>query len=150
MKYGVYIALIILVLSAGCTKKVYTSSIYNIPETEEGTIFLRVTGFGSNKQEAYNKAVSNAFNTLLYKGIPESIQSRPMIEDEAKAKEKFSDVLSCFNRRECYSQFITQNNDNGNTTRVKGGTTTAAEVKINIRALRTYLEQKQVIRKFGF
>lgn len=150
MKTRFFILSILFISFSGCTKKVYTSSIYNIPETEEGTIFLRVTGFGNNKQEAYNKAVSNAFNTLLFKGVPESIQSRPMIENEAKAKEQFADALSCFNRHDCFSQFITQNNDNGNTSHVKGGTTTTAEVKINIRALRTYLEQKQVIRKFGF
>lgn len=132
-------------------QKMYSPQILNLPATEEGTIYIRSSGFGDNYHEAYADAVKHAFNTLLFQGIPESIQSRPMIEDGSKARQQHPDLFSCFENNSCYQQFLTSAAQPGQRRyKVKNGWAVSTDIKINIRALRSYLEQNNVIRKFGY
>ena len=152
MKYS--ITVLCLTMLAACSQKVYSPQVKNNAVTEEGTIRIQSTGAGNNLPEAYNNAVENAFSTVLFKGVPESIQSTPLIPDEMKAKEQFAQALSCFKDKSCYTQFLTSGGQEGKKERVRGSGILNYQVKsdvtINIRALRTYLEQNNVIRKFGY
>ena len=152
MKFSLIV--ILLFCMASCSQKTYTKQVANNSGTEEGSIRITSSGKGSNLQAAYNNAVENAFYTVLFKGVPESIQSTPMIADEAKAKEQYASVLSCFKNKDCYTQFLTHAAKEGSKERIRGDKLfnyqVNSDVTINIRALRTYLEQNNVIRKFGF
>ena len=148
-----FIIIVTMLGFVSCSQKVYSPQVKNNSTTEEGTIRIQSTGLGNNLPEAYNNAVENAFSTLLYKGIPESIQATPMVPDEMRAKEQYAKVLSCFKDKGCYTQFLTSASKDSKE-RVRGTALLNYEVKsdvtINIRALRTYLEQNNVIRKFGY
>ena len=152
MKYCFPILCIILLGS--CSQKLYSPQIKNNAVTEEGTIRIQSSGEGKNLPDAYNNAVENAFSTVLFKGVPESIQATPMIPDESAAKQQYGSVLSCFKDKTCYNQFLTSASQNGKKEKVRGGGLVnyqvQSDVTINIRALRTYLEQNNVIRKFGY
>ncbi len=143
-------ALILLVLLASCTKKLYSPSTVSDSSTEDGTIRIHATGFGKSQTDAYYNSVQNAFSMLLYKGIPESVQSTPLIPDEATAVQQHPDVMNCFKDDKCYSQFLTKATREGEKTKVKNGYESASDVTINIRSLRSFLEKNNVIRKFGF
>lgn len=152
MKKIIVVSIVILITA--CSQKTYTTNVSNNPVTEEGAIRISSSGKGSTLPEAYNNAIENAFNTLLFRGIPESIQSTPMIPDETKAREQYGNVLACFKKKDCYTQFLTHAAKEGSKQRVRGDKfinyQVNSDVTINIRALRTYLEQNNVIRKFGF
>jgi hypothetical protein len=128
--------------------------VSNNANTEEGAVRIVSSGKGSNLPAAYKNAIENAFYTLLFKGVPESIQSTPMIPDETYAKSHYATVLSCFENEDCYKQFLTHAAKQGSKERIRGDKLfnyqVNSDVTINIRALRTYLEQNNVIRKFGF
>ena len=139
-----------MLFTPACSPKLhsYSAQISVLPENPEGTIALRVSGMGVNERKAYENAIYNAFSTLLYQGIPESVQTTPMIptEDAARMKPK---VDKCLNDENCYRNYITQVNQNGAAEKVKGGYAATANITINLRALRSYLEQNNIIRKFG-
>ncbi|HZE83788.1 MAG TPA: hypothetical protein VE035_05725 [Puia sp.] len=137
-------------LLVSCSPKIvsYSSQISVLPSTEGGTIFLRCSGMGADEKKSYENAIYNAFSTMLFQGVPESAQSTPMIpaEDASRARPK---VDKCLSDNNCYRNFITQISQVGGYTKVKGGYAATADIKINIGALRTYLEQNNIIRKFG-
>jgi len=139
---------------ASCSQKTYTTNVSNNATTEEGSIRISSNGKGANLPQAYDNAIENAFSTLLYRGIPESVQSTPLIPNETTAKEQYPTIMACFKDKNCYSQFLTHAAKQGDKERIRGDKLFNYEVKsdvtINIRALRTYLEQNNVIRKFGF
>ncbi|HEY5392698.1 MAG TPA: hypothetical protein VIJ57_11315 [Hanamia sp.] len=152
MKY--YLNIICIILLASCSQKMYSPQVKNNSTTEEGTIRIQSSGEGKNLPDAYSNAVENAFSTVLFKGVPESIQATPMIPDEPTARQQYASVLSCFKDKTCYTQFLTSASQNGKKERVRGSSLinyqVQSDVTINIRALRTYLEQNNVIRKFGY
>lgn len=131
-----------------CSSKMYNPQITNQPFTEEGTIFLRSSGFGVTKKDAYNDAVKHAFNTLCFQGVPESIQSRPLIDNEDK--QRSSNLEQCFVDKSCYEPFTTSISQVNEGEKVRNGYAALLDIKINIRAFRSYLENKNVIRKFGY
>lgn len=140
-----------LALLASCNKKMYSPNVTNDSTTEEGTIRIHANGIGNNEKTAYQAAVQNAFSRLLFQGIPESVQSTPMIPDETAARRQHGATLDCFKDAGCYTQFITRGGQQGGKTKVKGGGIEAeSDVTINVRAVRAYLEKNNVIRKFGF
>lgn len=138
-------------LAFGCSPKLrtYSAQISVLPQSEEGTIFLRASGLGSNERRAYENAIYNTFSTVLYQGVPESIQATPMIpsENAAKARPRMDD---CLHDNNCYKNFITQITPPGTAEKVNGGYSTTIDIKINLHALNDYLIQNNIIRKFGF
>ncbi len=147
-----YLIIISCFLFAACSapKNTFTSLVKNNPDTEEGTIFLTVSAIGNTKEKAMENCVQNAFETLLFRGVPESIQTRPMIENESQAKSNNPAFFDCFKNETCYKKFVTYINFQGDGIKVDKGVGISTSLKINIRALRTYLEQNNVVRKFGF
>ena len=139
-----------MTLATSCSPKIpsYSPQISSMPVTESGTVYLRCSGVGGEERKSYENAIYNAFSTLLFQGVLASAQPTPMVppEDAAGVRKK---VDKCLNDYECYRNFVTQVSQVGGYTKVKGGYTATADVKINIAALRTWLEQNNVIRKFG-
>ena len=144
----IIIIIVAMVWACSPAPKVYSPQISNINRTEEGTIYVKCTGMGKNKEAAYENAIYNAFSTVLYQGVPESVQSRPLVEP-ANTQAARSKLEKCITSNECYRNFITQITSSGSYTKVDGGYATVASIKINMTALRSYLEQNNIIRKFG-
>lgn len=148
-KYLCLMALALVISACGSTK-FYTFRLQNIRNTEPGTIYLESTGVGKSENDAYNNAAYNAFNAVLFKGIPGSVQASPMIDDETKARADHAEVLKCFTNVDCYNKFVAYSEKVGAPVKTNEGLSADLKIKINIRTLKTYLEQNSVVRKFGF
>jgi hypothetical protein len=106
------------------------------------TVTSRAAAATSGKAAAY--AERNALENILFKGIPGSNQENPMISPEPSVKPAaLADLINGG-----YSRFLMQSiyleNRGG-----KGGFTVLQEVKFDMQALRKYLEDNQLVRKFG-
>lgn len=116
-----------------------------------GTISIIITGLGRNKQLSIKNGISNGFYALLFRGIPGSQYELPMIPNEAEGKNN-PVVKSLLDGG--YNSFLIdaktveadkkKKRDDG-----MKGMMTENTITINCDALRRYLEQNKVIRKFG-
>jgi len=127
------------------------SAEVNFISGKEGTITMRAIGIGNNEGEAISDAVNNAFDVLLFRGLPESEQKIPLIgtnenEERGKHKEYFDEFY-----KGRYNSFVMSSIPSSDLINYKGGKKSiAVDVNINLTALRKDLEQNNIIRKFGF
>jgi len=117
-----------------------------------GLITVTCSGFGKKKQQSLKEAAAGAFYNLLFRGIPGSQQDLPMIPDENTGRNNryVKDLLDGG-----YSAFVVENTLLREEPRKKKkdgakGVLTTHTMTINCDALRRYLEQNNVIRKFGY
>jgi len=143
-------ALTFAVLSCSSPRGFYTYKVASIPSAEEGVIYLESSGIAGNEKDAYNDAAGNAFSTVLYKGLPGSVQPKALVDDEALAKKNHPGAMDCFTKFECYNKFIVATEKTGIPVKEKNGTVVNLRLKINLSSLKTYLETNGVIRRFGF
>ncbi len=124
--------------------------VYNgAPNT--GTISITTTGLGRTKELSIKNGIRNGFYALLFRGIPGSQYELPMIPDENENK-KNAVVKSLLDGG--YNSFLINAKTTANDSKKKRadgmkGTMTENTIIINCDALRRYLEQNGVIRKFG-
>jgi hypothetical protein len=128
------------------------SSEVNYISGKEGTIIMRAIGIGINEEDAIIDAEINAFNVLLFRGLPESEQKIALIgTNESNEKEKHKDYFNNFYIDKRYKTFMMSSIPTSNLTRHKGGKKSiSVDVKINLVSLRKDLEENNIIRKFGF
>lgn len=117
---------------------------------EAGTITLNSKGFGKNDNAAVLDAQENAFNIILFKGIPGTEMNVPLIENENSAKAKFEEYFNVFFKNGFYHKFLMSSALSEAPYKVKRGKACSVDLKINFNALRIDLEQNNIIRKFGF
>ena len=90
----------------------------------------------------------NAIENILFKGIPNSGQESPMIENEMKTvkanKDFFRELLD---KGDC-RRFI-MDSALVHKSKKKGVHTVDVSVRVDIQALRKHLEQNKITRKFG-
>ncbi len=152
MKQTLLFAFIALTFLCGCSKTQYYTHQVNYINGDAHTLSLRSIGLGTNRYKAIEDAELSAIETLLFRGIPASQQKDPLAalnENEAlqKHKEYFDELLG--NGR--YKTFIISSIPVGEMSRHKGATRQMpVDVKINLRALRSDLEQHNIIRSFGY
>jgi len=154
-KFHFYIFLIPLLFSCQLeqAQKKTVSAEVNFLSESTGIISVRSIGYGKNKAEAIDNAEINAIDVLLFRGLPESTQKDPIIginSDEIKSKNK--DYFENFYVAKQYKSFIMSAlPTTEDLIKNKGGKKSiAVDVKINVKALRMDLENKNIIRKFGF
>jgi hypothetical protein len=133
-------------------QKTVTAEVNFLSEST-GIITVRSIGYGKNKAEAIDNAEINAIDVLLFRGLPESTQKDPIIginSDEIKSKNK--EYFENFYGAKQYKTFIMSAlPTTEELIKNKGGKKSiAVDVKINVKALRLDLENKNIIRKFGF
>jgi ribonucleotide reductase alpha subunit len=126
-----------------------TAEVSYLGKSEEGTIYISSCGYNKKDKKTYLQAVRNAFETLIFRGIPGSEVNVPFVENEYEVKEKnkkyFDDLIDGGK----YKSFITYISESEPTKEFKSKKV-CLQMKINQVALRKDLEQNQVIRKFGF
>lgn len=116
-----------------------------------GSITITATGFAKTKGESIINASAGAIYTLLFRGIAASPNSLPMVPNENEKKNAPA-VISLLEGG--YTAYITQStliSELAKKRKQDGakGKQTISRITINTDALRRYLEQNGVIRKFG-
>ncbi len=150
-RISTFIVLIFLLQSCSSSKKTLPSAEVNFLSNTGGTITMRANGIGNSEGEAIGDAIYNAFDVLFFRGLPESEQKKPLVgtnenEERAKNKEYFDEFY-----KGRYKTFVMSSIPTSELTKYTGGKKgIAIDVKINLVALRTDLEEHNIIRKFGF
>ena len=138
----------ILVLS-GCHgfQKVYSCRCC---ENNADKIVLRTTGYGNTERNAELDACRYAIEQILFRGIPDSEQHTPLIStNEQEVRTRNSDYFKELFDKGRYASFVSSAPiiESG----VKRGTHwVVCDVTVNLRALRSDLENNKIIRKFGY
>ncbi len=123
-----------------CTVKTSTHS----------TVTLRSIGYGKNVKIASSEAEKNAIRMILFAGANDTSFNRPLIsEDKDKIESEHTDFFRGF-YESGYQDFIESSvivtPYEKNATKHKCIT---LDVCIRVERLRSYLESKNIIRKFG-
>jgi len=134
------------------SKKVASLPVVTIAlaNSEEGTILIRSSGQGESETKAVLNSEMKAFNTLFFYGFPTSVQTRPMIENESEAKRSNSKFFDDFFENGEYRNFIINSYNYTGVQKTGSYYYLNRDIKINLRSLRSHLENKGIIRKFGF
>jgi len=123
-----------------------------LEDENKGYITITTTGTGINSRRAMIDAERQAFKDLFFRGYPTSQQKTPMIgvneialtqQNQAYFDQFFGMTELGSNR---YRTFIIRSERIGKFSNRQQ----PMRVTINLRALRTDLEQNGVIRKFGY
>lgn len=142
-----------LVIIASCGRKVYSEEpvgIFFIESPGEGLVTLRSDGFGSSLDKAETDAILKGFEAILFRGIPQYTGlSRPMIASESKFRSSHPEWFENFIESGLYQRFI-QEDFGGRELLVPKGKRVNREFTINYRNLRGYLEEEELIRRFGY
>lgn len=143
------IILLFLVLGANLSL-LHAQYQVNHLSTDGETMTFRVVGYGKNAKIASSDAETNVVKTLLFKGVPDTQQSVPIIretEQSAYSREKAfwksfwgGEYQNVITRSVIVRKFGKDENKQKSIT---------LEVTVNTRALRQEMERNGVIRKFG-
>lgn len=115
---------------------------------EESVIHLVSESRAANRNSAVQFAERNAFENLLFKGIPNSNQEKAMVPNEYDALRKHPNYFEDLIKGEKYQRFITSSEISEEN--VSGGVTFLKQsISVDLAGLRKDLEQNKVIRKFG-
>ncbi len=149
------VSLLVTLLSIflfSCSQKSYPTSEVNFLSGKEGTITIRAIGIGTNEQKAIIDAEKNAFNVILFRGLPESEQKTALVgTNEIAEKERHKEYFNKFYNEERYKTFVMSSVPVSNLIKYKGGEKSITiEIDVNLSALRNDLEENNVIRKFGY
>jgi hypothetical protein len=135
---------------AGCaaktTKPAYLAEV-ELVSKEPNAITLKSVGLGANRQEAATNAQHNAFNVLLFRGLPDN---SPLVVDEAEARAKHQAYFQRFFSGGQYKTFMVGAAETSEPSRTKEGVRIYVNVQVNTGSLRRDLEQNGIVRKFGF
>ena len=142
----------ILIGLHSCSPKLstYSSEVNFVHKERTGIIALKSIGYGKTFANAVTDAQKNAFKVLLFRGIPGTDLSTPLIANEQEANLKNKAYFNTFFEQGKYKTFMMSSTESSTLTNVKGGKRIYVDVKINYQSLRKDLEQNQIIRKFGF
>jgi hypothetical protein len=146
-------ALFLLIILLSCSSKTpnfYETEVSLLRKTDYGIISLKSVGYGNGRNSATEDAQKKAFFALLYRGIPNSDYSYPLIENEVTFKNNFPNFNETFFKSGVYKSFIITNTESSNLINTSKGNKLFLDVTINYEALRRYLEQNSIIRKFGY
>ncbi len=137
---------------AACSKQAYTVQSVGFISEQNGAITIRSTGFGKTADEAMNSAEQYAIELLLFRGLPGSQQTTPLVEiDEATAKSRYKQYFEELLTNGRHKTFVLSSipvSDLAKHGRSRRNIT--MDVRINLTALRSDLETHDIIRKFGY
>ena len=152
MRMKLFLLFFFIVLTS-CTNKIpdhYETEVSLLRKTEYGIVALKSVGYGNGRNSATEDAQKKAFFALLYRGIPNSDYSYPLIENEVTFKNNFPNFNETFFKSAVYKSFIISNIESSNLINTSKGNKLYLDITINYEALRRYLEQNSIIRKFGY
>jgi hypothetical protein len=149
----------LILLVSSCSKKIIPTSMLVIPTAEvtylsskNGVLNLSSIGYcplSDKKSECADSSQVNAFRTLFNRGIPGSSQNTPLISYEERSTENYNKYMNDFFSSGNYKSFIVSSEIASEISEQNWYKTTV-NIGINLSSLRQELEQKKVIRKFGY
>ncbi|WP_341226628.1 hypothetical protein [uncultured Arcticibacterium sp.] len=104
--------------------------------------------FGSTTQDAAYFATVSAIENLLYRGVANSPSESPLVKNELESKLAFENKLNDLAFNLGPERFVTKSlivDDESSS----GGHLVTVEVEVDVKALRKYLEENKIIKKFG-
>ena len=140
----------IIIISCTTQKHLSTGEVIFKSPTEQGTILVSSAGYGSSRSESINSSELNAFNSIIFKGVPGSQYSLPLVEDEKKAKSEHSEFFNTFFTNGGYKAFLMETTPITEFNYHKGLANIKCLIKINVASLRREFETNNIIRKFGY
>jgi hypothetical protein len=148
--FGVVAFFIAIALYSCSPKTLPTGEVTYEGSTDTGLITLISTGYykGTNN-DALREAEQQAFETILFRGVPGSQVPNPMLgSDEVEIKAKNQEYFNEFyGNRRCRT-FITSSTEAGHSSK-QGFRSVTVQLTINFKALRKDLESKGLKRGFG-
>lgn len=125
-----------------------SAEVQYLGQTEPGTTYVQARGCppsGGSTAAITQQAVVNAFETLLFRGIPGSEVGAPLISDETTARGKHAAYWQEFYEGR-YRTFLLSISDAG----PRAKNCAQVTLKINHVALRQDLEKHGIVRPFGY
>jgi hypothetical protein len=153
LKKNITLSILIALVSSCVVRQPTANQVSFVSEESAGMVKIHTTGLGNNLSEMEQDAQIKAFETILYVGLPsastETYRS-PMVENKVEMQGEPS-IKKFFNNRE-YAQFVTRVDrlEYLKQRASKGGRVLNYNIVINYTALRRYMEQNEIIRKFGY
>lgn len=151
------ISLLFTVISAtvfdSCKSKspdFYETEVSLLKKTDYGSAYLKSVGYGNGRHSAIEDAQKKSFFVILFRGIPNTNYNYPLIENEVSFREKNANFNKDFFDNGLYKSFIISNSESSNLISTSRGFKIFMNIEINYEALRKYLEQNSIIRKFGY
>lgn len=120
----------------------------NAVNHENSIITVSSQGRAENASKAVYHAERNAFENLLFKGVPNTNQESPLIPDEIQALDANPALFERLLVNQDYRRFI-MDSFTGNSTTSGGVTLIEQVVKIDLKSLRNYLQSEGITKKFG-
>ncbi len=151
-----FLTLFFLLSLAACSPKITsTPSVNFVSRDTQGLVTLTATGYGASQLDRERSAQKTAFETLLFKGLPDASSSAvrlPMIENETESRKSHSAFFKKFFDENGMQSHVQAMTATGGTAKLASGQKLAQSfsMKINYDALRRQLEQEGVVRKFGY
>lgn len=98
---------------------------------------------------AIYRAERQAFENLLFKGIPECSQKRPLVADERAALDAHGAYFTELLDGDGLRRFVTRSASTDSQALRGGGNRIVQTIEIDLNGLRRDLERAGVVRKFG-
>lgn len=156
MKLRIFLlAFAALLVLGSCNKKTLPQNtspigVIFVDSPYEGAVTLRSDGFGKSLKSAQIDAVEQAFQAILFRGIPEFTGlRRPLIKSKSNFYSTDPNWFKNFIESRLYEDFILKDYGFQEYTSSKGKQVNR-EFTINYRNLRIHLEEKGFIRTLGY
>ena len=150
-----YVYIIILLLPAMSYGQKHDPGEYNAKvvfesSPHEGEITVTSTGIGKKQFKSAKDAESAVFYTIFFRGVPGSQYELPMVPNEMEKKDDpvIVELLKGKYRSFLIASTLVSEKSQKKRYKKKGNVATY-RITVNCMALRKYLEQNGVIRKFG-
>jgi hypothetical protein len=146
----------LLIFEANAQKTNHDYSILNFEVQfmrtgNEGTTLFKVISIGRNSEQAINNAKADAIKAVLFKGIPNSDLSKPLISTQEMFNNHF--FFSDFFEKEKYLDYIHLLNDGEiageDRIKVNGKYKIGLIVSVQKARLRTFLENERIIKSLN-
>lgn len=149
--------LIISFFCASCTKKITPNAFYDYEVQSmgtgaQGTSLLKAWGQANTQKQAIEEAKKNAIRALLFKGVPNSPDMRPIISQPGAEQQHRQYFETFFAKGGTYQRFISKVNDAVDPAdRIHTGKQykVGVVVAVNRNELIKELEAAGIIKKFG-
>lgn len=129
-----------------------TGEVRYVSSPQKGILVLDASGHGKKKTVAFDDATEKAFKVILKNGIPGSSQYLPLLG--GNAFQVYQDKAAFFEQffaEKTYLQFLVEQRRGDFKRRArKTDPNVRVRLAVNVTALRRYLEEAGVLRKFGF
>ncbi|KGE85258.1 MAG: hypothetical protein ACE362_06730 [Phaeodactylibacter xiamenensis] len=150
MKYPFGFLVLVLLLWS-CSKTIIPyerTGKVNAISHENAIVVLSSQGQAEHLDKSVYHAERNAFENLLFKGIPNTNQESPMVPNEYLALEDNGVILERLLVNQGYKRFIMDSYTSHSS--VSCGVTFVDQViKIDLRGLRNFLQEEGITKKFG-